>query len=140
MAVYLPGVVAQLNTLGGTAIGTTGNLVLTVVGRGDAVAAPVNLRSVTKVPVPGGGSSLFPTPTLTAGTSVSGNTAATTVTAGETLFINLNGDGVQTISLAANATGAAIAADIQTKVRALVAVVPANQPAFTNFTAAFTTD
>ncbi len=66
-------------------------------------------------------------------TVASGPASATTLAGGETLTIDLDGDGAQTITLAANTTGAAIAADIQAQVRALTAAAPANQGAFDNF-------
>jgi len=70
------------------------------------------------------------------GSSTSGVGAATSIAGGD-MIINLNGDGGQPITLAANITGLAIAADIQAKVRALTAVTPSNQPAYDNFTATF---
>ena len=72
----------------------------------------------------------------TAGSSVSAATPATTTGAGN-IQVNLNGDGAQTIALGANVTGLLIAADIQAKVRALTAVTPANQAAYTSFTAVY---
>ncbi len=66
-------------------------------------------------------------------TLASGPASATTLVGGETLTIDLDGDGAQSITLAANTTGAAIATDIQAKVRALTAASPANQAAFDNF-------
>jgi len=60
MAVYLPAVYAQLNTLGGTAIGGNGRLSLTVVGRGDKVVSPINLRSLRLAPPPTGVTPTFP--------------------------------------------------------------------------------
>jgi len=76
------------------------------------------------------------------GYSLSGTTPATTVTAPAVNFrINLSGDGVQAIALNAPLAGlAAIAADIQSEVRALIAVTPANQPDFDNFTCVVTSD
>jgi len=70
-------------------------------------------------------------------TVLSGTSAGTSVSAGTTLTINLDGDGAQSITLAANSTGAAIAADIQSKVRALTAATSSNQPAFDNFTCTY---
>lgn len=76
-------------------------------------------------------------PIVASGRSISDTGAAVSIAAGSQLDINLDGDGVQTITLALNVTGAAIAADIQTKVTALTANNPVNQPAFTGFTATF---
>ena len=70
-------------------------------------------------------------------TVISGSSAGTSVSAGTTLTINLDSDGAQTITLAANSTGAAIAADIQSKVRALTAATASNQPAYDNFTCTY---
>lgn len=74
---------------------------------------------------------------ITSGRSVSATSAAVSVSAGQTLDINIDNDGVQTIVLSLNVTGAAIAADIQAKVTALTANAPVNQPAFTGFTATY---
>jgi hypothetical protein len=74
---------------------------------------------------------------LTQGYSQSKVYAATNIAAGLTLILNIDGDGPQSISLALNSTGAAIAADIQTKVQALTANNPGNQLSFNNFTATF---
>lgn len=73
----------------------------------------------------------------TSGTSTS-DIGPDTVTLGGTLDINIDSDGAQTITTSANLSGAAIAADIQAKVRALTANTPSNQSAIDNFTAAFT--
>ena len=73
----------------------------------------------------------------TAGTSVSAGTPATTTSVSDTLVLNLNGDGVRVITLGTNLTGAATAADIQAKVRALTAITGGNQSAYNNFTAVF---
>lgn len=70
------------------------------------------------------------------GTSVSADSPATSTAAG-TLTLNINGDGAQIITLGTNSTGAAVAADIQAKVRALTAFTPANQGAYDNFVASF---
>jgi len=75
----------------------------------------------------------------TLGTSVSDTTPATSTTSGDTLTLNINGDGAQTIILATSGTGADVAADIEAKVRALTAFTPSNQPAYNNFTAVYTT-
>ncbi len=73
-------------------------------------------------------------------TIISGTSPLTATTAGDTMTINLDGDGAQVITLATSATGAAVAADIQAKVRALTsAAPPTNQPAFDNFTATYNT-
>jgi len=74
----------------------------------------------------------------TFGTSVSASPA--TIVSGGTLTLNLNGDGVQIITLGTDATGAAIAADIQARVRALTAHTGGNQPAYNNFTATYDED
>ena len=74
---------------------------------------------------------------LAAGVSTSDTSAAISVSAGQTLLININGDGIHSIALAANSTGVAIAADIKAKVQALAAVTPSNQPAFSGFSAVF---
>lgn len=138
MAVFLPGVVAQLNRIGGTAIGGLSRLSLTVVGRGDSKITPLNLRSLNLLPPPVGVTPTFPSaPTF--GTSVSGATPATATTSGDTLILNLNGDGAKTIILATSGSGAAVAADIQAKVRALLANSPVNQVAYDGFTAVYTT-
>lgn len=74
---------------------------------------------------------------IASGKSISDIGASLSVSAGQTLDINLDDDGVQTIVLSLNVTGATIAADIQAKVNALTANNPVNQPAFTSFTASF---
>ena len=74
---------------------------------------------------------------MTQGTSTSGSSPAVSVLGTDTLVLNLNGDGARTITLAANTTGAAIAADIQAKVRALAAVSPVKQLAYNGFTAVY---
>lgn len=71
-------------------------------------------------------------------TSVSAASPATTTTSGDTLILNINSDGAQTIILATSASGAAVAADIQNKVRALTAATSSNQDAYDDFTATFT--
>jgi hypothetical protein len=76
----------------------------------------------------------------TAGTSISDAAPGTTTTGVVTLTLNLDGDGAQTVSLETDlASGAAIAADIQAKVRALVSTNPAKQQAYSSFTAVYTT-
>jgi hypothetical protein len=71
-------------------------------------------------------------------TSTSASSPAIATISGNTLTLNINGDGVQTIILATSATGAAVAADIQGKTRALTSATPANQGAYDTFTAAYT--
>lgn len=71
-------------------------------------------------------------------TSVSASAPATSTTAGDTLSLNINSDGAQTIVLATSATGAAVAADIQAKVRSLTAATSSNQDAYDDFTAEYT--
>ena len=75
----------------------------------------------------------------TAGTSQSGTNPATNPPADKRRFvINLDGDGAREITLPGDAaTGAAIAAAIQTAVRALTANTAAHQPAYDGFTATF---
>jgi hypothetical protein len=75
---------------------------------------------------------------MTQGTSQSAGGPGISVSAGQTLTLNIDGDGAQTILLATNTTGAAIAADIQAKVRALAALNAVNQLAYNGFTATFT--
>lgn len=69
------------------------------------------------------------------GRSVSGTAPGTALTGGtnDQLGINLDGDGVRTVTLGTLTGGAVIAAAIQTAVRALTALTPGNQPACTNF-------
>src|ERR1035437_3917014 len=74
---------------------------------------------------------------FSAGTSVSADFPSTNITG--TITININSDGPQTITLGANTSAAAIAADIQAKVRSLVAITSTNQAAYNNFTAVYTT-
>lgn len=79
-----------------------------------------------------------PATVIGAGRSISAPNAATNIAAGYTLTLNINGDGVQTIGpISLHTTGASIAADIETQVRALTAFTPSNQPAYDNFTATF---
>jgi len=70
-------------------------------------------------------------------TSTSAASPATVTTVGDTLSLNINGDGIQTIVLATSGTGAAVAADIQGKVRSLTAATPTNQSAYDTFTVAY---
>lgn len=77
-------------------------------------------------------------PGMTYGTSTSGASAGITTLATDTLILNLDGDGAQTITFAANTTGAGVAADLQAKVRALAALKPVNALAYAGFTAVYT--
>jgi len=70
-------------------------------------------------------------------TVLSGASAASSTTAGDTLIINIDSDGAQTITLATSATGAAVAADIQAKVQALTAATSSNQGAYDSFTCTY---
>jgi phage tail sheath protein FI len=76
-----------------------------------------------------------------AGTSRSGVNPSTNPPADQRRFrINLNGDGLQEVTIPATAaTGADIASAIQVAVRALTAAAPANQPAYAGFTCTFET-
>lgn len=73
----------------------------------------------------------------THGTSTSDVAAAVTTSSGDILTLNLDGDGAKAITLGANISGAAVAADIQAKVRALIATTPAKQYAYNNFFASY---
>jgi uncharacterized protein len=77
----------------------------------------------------------------TAGTSRSGLNPAVSPPADQRKFlINLNGDGAREITVADSATtGDAVAASIQAAVKGLSANLPANQPAYNNFTCTFET-
>lgn len=78
----------------------------------------------------------------TLGKVVGGSSPTTTLVGAAQFNINLNGDGVQVVSLAADATrdtGAEIATAVQAAVRALTANNSALQAAYDNFTCAFTT-
>jgi phage tail sheath protein FI len=77
----------------------------------------------------------------TAGTSRSAATPSTNPPADQRKFmINLNGDGPREITVTPTAaTGADIAAAIQSAVRALAANTPANQAAYDGFTSVFQT-
>lgn len=72
---------------------------------------------------------------LPAGRSLSGPSPGTVLTGGtnDQLALNLDGDGVQTISLGSQSSPTAIAATIQAAVRVLVPVNPVLQPAYTSF-------
>jgi uncharacterized phage protein gp47/JayE len=69
------------------------------------------------------------------GRSVSGQAPSSSVVSGVTdqLQLNLDGDGVRTLTLGTQTTAAALAATLQTLVRALTALTPGNQPAYTLF-------
>jgi uncharacterized phage protein gp47/JayE len=69
------------------------------------------------------------------GRSVSGPAPATSLTAGanDQVSLNLDGDGVRTFTLGTQLTGTAIAAAIQAAVRALAAIGPSHQDAYTTF-------
>jgi hypothetical protein len=69
------------------------------------------------------------------GRSVSGTAPAAAITGGtdDQLRVNLDGDGVRTITLDTRSTAAAIASALQTAVRALTALTLGNQPAYTLF-------
>jgi flagellar hook protein FlgE len=72
------------------------------------------------------------------GKLVSGAAAVTTSAAGNLAFnINLNGDGAQTVTVAAGLTGAPLADAIQTAVRALAPVDPYRASAYSGFTATY---
>lgn len=62
---------------------------------------------------------------------------AQTTAGGENLLISINGEASQTVTLAAWSDGPSIAADIQSQVSAMTASLPANQYAYTRFTATF---
>ena len=72
------------------------------------------------------------------GTSTSDASPSTSILAGN-IKVNLDGDGDQAVALDVHVTGAAIAADIQAKVRALTAVTAENQAAYAGFTAVYGT-
>lgn len=65
--------------------------------------------------------------------SISGVNPSTATAQGDTLAINLDNDGVRTIVLGDNSTGASVFNDVMTKVRALTANNPANQAAYDKF-------
>ncbi len=91
-----------------------------------AFSSPVTHETVTE-----------PASIVASGYSESGVYATINIAAGETLSLNVDGDGVQTIIHSLHITGANIASDIQTKVRALIAINPVNQPAYDNFVCTF---
>ena len=77
------------------------------------------------------------------GVSISGASPSTDLSGGTDtkMNVNLDGDGAQEIDLGSPASltdGDAIAAAIQSAVRALTASDPENQPAYDNFTASYT--
>ncbi len=70
------------------------------------------------------------------GSVVGSAASATTTAAGNNSFnINLNGDGVRTITVANGLTGAALATAIQNAVHALIPNDPVKAPAYSGFTA-----
>ncbi len=70
------------------------------------------------------------------GNVVGSAASATTTAAGNLSFnINLNGDGAQTVTVAAGLTGASLATAIQNAVRALAPADPFRSAAYTGFTA-----
>jgi len=68
------------------------------------------------------------------GRSISGQAPATSITAGvnDRIIVNLDGDGLRTLILGTQTTGAGIAAAIQAAVLALTANNATHQPAYTN--------
>ena len=78
-----------------------------------------------------------PVSIVPSGYSRSAAYAAINTAAGITLDLDVDGDGVQTIIISLHTSGSDVAADIQTKVRALTANIPTNQPAFDDFTCVF---
>jgi uncharacterized phage protein gp47/JayE len=69
------------------------------------------------------------------GRSVSAAAPGTALTGGsnDQVQLNLDGDGLRTVTLGTQTTGAGIASTLQTLVRALTAVNPAHQPAYAGF-------
>ena len=111
----------------GTITGTIGDIALpstTASPRATTVAlVAANLNSATNQ-------------TGVRGNVVGSAASATTTAAGNTSFnIDLNGDGVQTITVANGLTGAALATAIQNAVRALVPNDPFKAAAYSGFTA-----
>ena len=111
----------------GTITGTIGDIALpstTASPRATTIAlVAANLNSAT-------------TQTGVRGNVVGSAASATTTAAGNTSFnIDLNGDGVQTITVANGLTGAALATAIQNAVRALVPNDPFRSAAYSGFTA-----
>lgn len=119
---------------------------VTVGGYGMSVSgypsdAPVNAGDTLQLNLNGDGlRTIVLSASGTPGTSTSGLSPATSVAMGDTLIIDINGSGeAQMITFpTALSTGVAIAAEIQTLVRALTAANPTNQPAYNNFTATYT--
>ncbi len=86
------------------------------------------------------GGLVLTTVVATKGTSISGATPATTDGVGLTFSVNIDGDGAQAITTAGSLmTGADIAADIQTQIRALTANDLGNQASIDAVTVVFTT-
>ncbi|MBH0204504.1 MAG: flagellar hook protein FlgE [Nitrospira sp.] len=111
----------------GTITGTIGDIALpstTASPRATTIAlVAANLNSAT-------------TQTGVRGNVVGSAASATTTAAGNTSFnIDLNGDGVQTVTVANGLTGAALATAIQNAVRALVPNDPFRSAAYSGFTA-----
>jgi flagellar hook protein FlgE len=111
----------------GTITGTIGDIALpstTASPRATTTAfVAANLNSAT---VPSG----------VRGSIVSSSASTTTTGAGNTSFnINLNGDGVRTVTVASPLTGSALATAIQNAVRALVPNDPFKAAAYSGFTA-----
>jgi hypothetical protein len=99
-----------------------------------------NGADLLKLTAATGGVATPGTPAPTAGTLASGAAPSTNPPADRRkLNINLNGDGPKEITIPSTPnSGAAIAAAIQTAVRALTPTNPTNQGAYNGFTAAFT--
>ncbi len=111
----------------GTITGTIGDIALpstTASPRATTIAlVAANLNSAT-------------TQTGVRGNVVASAASVTTTAAGTNSFtINLNGDGVQTVTVANGLTGAALATAIQNAVRALVPNDPFKAAAYSGFTA-----
>jgi flagellar hook protein FlgE len=111
----------------GTITGTIGDIALpstTASPRATTIAlVAANLNSAT-------------TQTGVRGNVVASAASVTTTAAGNTSFnIDLNGDGVQTVTVANGLTGAALATAIQNAVRALVPNDPFRAAAYSGFTA-----
>jgi len=131
--------VVNANSRYTTAVVNTANFASAVAGisRGGKLA-PGNAAVALKLGAANGGTETPGTAT-TAGTSVSGAGASTNPPADQRAFnINLNSDGAQLVTIPPEAaTGAAIAAAIQSAVQGMAALTPANQPAYTGFTCTF---
>ena len=75
-----------------------------------------------------------------AGVSISGSSPAITDGAGLTFNVNIDGDGAQSITTSgSDTTGAEVASDLQTKIRALTANHPANQASINAVNVVYTT-